>query len=361
MAEYIPGMGPIRPDLLEYYQQYGQMPEQTKKKPKLMGLIGSDPSSPEAQGLLALGASLLQASGPSHMPTTFGQAMGGGLQNMMQAQNRARQAQMQREEFEAQRAHQAMQGRLINAQIDQMQYKSQGVTDFQRDLMAAGIAPDSPEGQKILRNRYDKSFMTPLQQVDLQNKLRELQKPNLSKGQEAVDKKFADEYVDFKAAGGFADVQKGLGQLNEVLGSLESGKGITGGFAEKLPIYGDASRTVWNPEGQAVKDSVEEVVQRNLRLILGAQFTEKEGARLIARAYNPALGDAENAKRVRRLITQIGTAAKAKQEAADYFEQNGTLTGFKGKIYTSADFMNMKFDDPKGGNAGGGIKFLGFE
>ena len=57
----------------------------------LAGLLGADPNSPEAQGLLALGSSLLQASGPSTMPTSFGQALGGGLQNMQQARNNANQ------------------------------------------------------------------------------------------------------------------------------------------------------------------------------------------------------------------------------------------------------------------------------
>jgi len=70
---------------------------------------------------------------------------------------------------------------------------------------------------------------------------------------------------------------------------------------------------------------------------LGPQFTEKEGERLIARAYNPRLSEKENVKRVRRLIDQIKSAAKAKGDAADYFEKNGTLAGYKGTIYKGSD------------------------
>jgi hypothetical protein len=59
---------------------------------------------------------------------------------------------------------------------------------------------------------------------------------------------------------------------------------------------------------------------------------------LIARVYNDRLPPEENKRRVDRLITQITDAAKAKQSAADFFEKNGTLTGWDGKLYTISDF-----------------------
>lgn len=162
--------------------------------------------------------------------------------------------------------------------------------------------------------------------------------PEQTGGQKATDSKFAEEYVTFKAAGGYADVEKSLLQLEEAKAELEKG-GLTGPVRGNTP---DLVRQFANPKSLAVRDQVEEVVQRNLRLILGAQFTEKEGERLIARAYNEKMSDAENVKRVGRLIEQIKTAALAKQEAIDYFEKNGTLTGFKGKLWTLADFSPDK-------------------
>ena len=88
-------------------------------------------------------------------------------------------------------------------------------------------------------------------------------------------------------------------------------------------------------------------MQRNLRLILGAQFTEKEGQRLIARAYNPSLSEQENAKRVRNLIKQMQSAAEAKASAARYFEENGTLAGWKGKLPSMRDFAPEKAEKKK--------------
>jgi len=321
-------------------------PDPEKKKKWLGGLLDADPNSPAAQGLLGMAAQMLQASGPSRTPVSFGQALGSGLQGMQQGRANATQQGFQRQELQGRQAQQEMQRKLMEAQIGQLNKKDPGITDYQRDLIASGIDPNSDIGRKILQNRYDKTIMNPLQSIQIQEKIRELSKPSLTKGQEAVDSAFAKEYVDFKAAGGFADVQKGIEQVGGVLAELESGdKNLTGPVVGRM---GDTIRSVFNPEAQSAKDSVEEVVQRNLRLVLGAQFTEREGERLIARAYNPNLGEAENAKRLRRLVTQIGTAAQAKQEAADYFEQNGTLKGFKGKIYTAADFTTMRFDEPKG-------------
>jgi hypothetical protein len=107
-------------------------------------------------------------------------------------------------------------------------------------------------------------------------------------------------------------------------------------------MFSDNVRSLTNPQAVKTKNAVEEVVQRNLRLVLGAQFTEKEGERLIARAYNDRLDTQENAKRVNRLITQIKNAAETKADAIRYFEQNGTLTGWNGKLPSMSDFT---FDD----------------
>lgn len=61
---------------------------------KLGGLLSFDPDDPNSQGLLGLGAALLQASGPSREPVSMGQALGQGLQGMQQARGNAIQQQM---------------------------------------------------------------------------------------------------------------------------------------------------------------------------------------------------------------------------------------------------------------------------
>lgn len=156
-----------------------------------------------------------------------------------------------------------------------------------------------------------------------------------TEAQKSVDTNFGKDYAEWVAGGGQADTRRQIVQLEEALGKLKSGKNLTGAFIGNLP---DGVLNIFNPEAVSTRNAVEEVVQRNLRLVLGAQFTEKEGERLIARAYNPSQSEEENAKRVGRLLEQIKAGAAAKVSAAQYYEQNGTLRGWSGKLPTLADF-----------------------
>lgn len=153
--------------------------------------------------------------------------------------------------------------------------------------------------------------------------------------QRAVDAAFGKDYVAFTQGGG-ADAVKNLTQLNIVLQALQSGQqNLTG---PEIGFAGDRTRTLMFPEAQNALEQVEEVVQRNLRLILGAQFTEKEGERLIRRAYNPSLDESLNVPRLAMLIEMMDAGVKAKMSAMQFYEQNGTLRGWEGDVPTVADF-----------------------
>ena len=156
----------------------------------------------------------------------------------------------------------------------------------------------------------------------------------MTPGREAVDKEYAKEYVQWTQSGG-ADMAGQLAQIQTVLDKLQSGEQLTGptiGMAPDFYLY------LTNPEAIDARQRVEEVVQRNLRVVLGAQFTEKEGERLISRAYDPKLPPEQNAARLRRLFQQMQSAVEQRNEMAAYFEQNGTLAGYKGKRPSFDDF-----------------------
>jgi len=164
---------------------------------------------------------------------------------------------------------------------------------------------------------------------------------NLTPAQKSVDEAFGKDYAEFVAGGGSADSRKQLSQIEEVGTALASGDNLTGPVLGLVP---DFITAFTNPESVDVRERFQEVVQRNLRLVLGAQFTEKEGERLISRAYNPRLSEELNGQRVTRLLTQMGQAAAAKSRAAAYFEENGTLQGYQGKLPSINDF-NIEDDD----------------
>jgi len=178
-------------------------------------------------------------------------------------------------------------------------------------------------------------------------KEKEMKKPPvLTKGQEAVDRDFAKDYNDFVTAGGYADVQKSVSQLKGVSEDLGKTDTASGGMIGMMPKF---ARDIVVPKGAALQDTVEEIVQRNLKLVLGGQFTQREGELLMERTFNPRQSEKENRRRVDRLVKQIDEAAKAKSEAGAYYEEHGTLAGFKGKLYRSAnDFLS---DEKPGGKS----------
>lgn len=205
-----------------------------------------------------------------------------------------------------------------------------------------------------LLNLYEKKrneLSTQPDNVTLQNQVRAIEKKlglveePPARGEEVkkeltpletkADELAAKELVAFNIGGGFSDAQKSLTQLDTAINQLETTPEgtITGTRFGYTP---DWLKPMFDKEAVTVKDQVEEIVQRNLRLILGAQFTEREGTRLIERAYNPKLSQAENARRLKLLQQQIYDAASNKQQAYDYFQDNGTLKGFEGTLYTQS-------------------------
>jgi len=178
---------------------------------------------------------------------------------------------------------------------------------------------------------------------------------NLTAGQKKVDENYATQYFEYMK--GAADTEKQLDQLGLALNKLQTTKdgSITGRRVAALDSAGKLAYV--DPEAQAVYDQVTEVVQRNLRLVLGAQFTEKEGERLIARAYNPALGQEENARRVKALMTQIKTAHESQKQMAKHFKDYGTLKGYEMNQEALADSLYNMFpendvviQEPEGSN-----------
>lgn len=171
----------------------------------------------------------------------------------------------------------------------------------------------------------------------------------VSTGSKEFDKQLGGDLAEF-VGGGFADVQKNLGQLEEAAQALESGQNITGPeFGIGSAILGDDVMAGIAPGATDIREQVEEVAQRNLRLVLGAQFTQQEGDRLIARAFNKNLPEKANAARVRNLMASIEAAARQKAAAAQYLQKNGTLAGFDGAAGLTLDDIAADFDRRNGG------------
>ena len=279
------------------------------------GLFGQNMSDPQTQGILAASSALLKGGAPSFQPTSFGGILGESINQGLGAFNRASRR--------GRNNLQVVGGSLIDvSDPSNPKVVFEGRKKPKTQILCGGkyIATQDPD-----TGEFDIKKSSIFDEISkLEDKTGGI--GTLTEGQKAIDKSFSKEYGDFVLKGGFADVQKGLSQLDEAVNILET-EGGTGAFVGNLP---DSLAAIVNKSGLKAQELVSEVVQRNLRLILGAQFTEKEGERLINRAFNPRLSEEENIKRVKRLADSIKRAAEQKRKSAEYFEKFGTLKGFKG-------------------------------
>jgi hypothetical protein len=184
----------------------------------------------------------------------------------------------------------------------------------------------------------------------------------LSELQKALDKKFAeDTMLPFITGGATNDMAK-VDKLVGAIATLEANPNLTGPYVGWLP---DAALAVVSPDLLATKETIQDVASANLKLILGGQFGEKEGEKLVNRAFNQSLPASENIKRAKRMLTQVQAANEDIRRAIAYVEapeNNGSLQGFRystktGKNWTEQDFI----DAIEGKNQSVTIDFRGMD
>lgn len=160
---------------------------------------------------------------------------------------------------------------------------------------------------------------------------RETEMPVLTPAELEVDKKFAADYNEFAAGGGYAQAQKNLKQarwaIQKLLSAQKEGKNYSG---KDVGLLEGKAKSMVSPDAVAMEENVQQIVTTNLRQALGAQFTEKEGTRIMNQTFNPMLDEKENARRLENLIDQLDQQIKAKEEAGKYFQKNRTLKGWSG-------------------------------
>ena len=170
----------------------------------------------------------------------------------------------------------------------------------------------------------------------------------LTPAQKAVDTKFGKEYNDFVSAGGSSAIAKNLKMLDDAIKIIKDSP--EGDVSGKIVGLSDKTGTLsyTHPKAAEAKDLIGGVAQSNLRAILGGQFAAKEGEQLLARAYNTAQPKKDNLNRLTALREQIEKAAQDKIDASQYYEEKGTLKGFKGKYSVTQDLPTPDVNDPLG-------------
>ena len=163
-----------------------------------------------------------------------------------------------------------------------------------------------------------------------------------------MDEKFADIAADYMLKGA-PQIKANLENLAEKIQILVDGDTEVSG-----PLVGlapDAIKGIFMPEAASYIGDIRDVVFQSLREKLGAQFTEREGDRLVAAAFNSYLPEEMNIARLQRLYNTIAEAAKAKEDAIAYYQENRTLKGYTvvpldfnsimDSMISSTDYENM--------------------
>lgn len=158
------------------------------------------------------------------------------------------------------------------------------------------------------------------------NKSKEL---NLSPADTARDKAAGTALAAWDN-GGRATVTSNITSLDKIVQGLEDGQIKTRGFVDALPFASDWARAIVNPQAQDAKNRVEGVIFQTLKETLGAQFTEREGKRLVEASYNPMLDPATNADRLRDYSNGLKKAVEARESMLRYLADNDTLKDYDG-------------------------------
>jgi len=159
---------------------------------------------------------------------------------------------------------------------------------------------------------------------------------DLTPGQSTIDTEFGKIAAEYTLKGQ-PQVKANLKNLTRKIDILKSGEQNVSGVG--IGILPDFAKPIMGfQDAVAFEDDVRDIVFQSLREKLGAQFTEKEGDRLVAAAFNKSLDESRNVSRLERLYKTIEEAAKAKEDAILHYNKTGSLQGYES---TPLDFESI--------------------
>lgn len=171
----------------------------------------------------------------------------------------------------------------------------------------------------------------------------------LTMGEKARDVKFAKDFSTFFDSGGAAGIEANLESIDKSLTTLEQGK-----TTQAEGFVPDMVGNVMFPETANVRSNVTAVLIQGLKDTFGGQLSDGERKAMVESAYVASADPKQNAARIKALSNKIKAGARAKELAGQYFEDHGTLKGFKGTDSFNIGGKTVKFD-PKGGQETSGI------
>lgn len=169
-----------------------------------------------------------------------------------------------------------------------------------------------------------------------------------------LDADFAKDYNEWtsgKATQSAADI----GRLDAAIARLGGSEQISGpivGAVTAIPGVRRVANAIM-PAAQATETDVISVGQNQIRQIFGSNPAQAEAQRLLDRIYSKDVTEQENIRRVAVFRDMLLEGAKAKAAKAEYFQQNGTLAGYRGPSETDITSKAAAQVTPEDAKAGG--------
>ena len=293
-------------------------------KPNMMNSLLNYASSPQGKGMAR---GILEASGYSTMPKSLGEILAKGM------------------EYSQENVNADLANKLAQRELD--------IKEKEAEAVAGGTSKDTASIKNF--KFYDSLSKDEKSMWDrLENQSPELaylmaaSKASATQGMvdgvvlskadlafdEAAGTKLAKFYLE-----DYPQQLSNIDKIDDVIAIMKTQE-VTGAVEGGTPF---ALKLFTNPESIGVEDDIRSIIYQSLRATLGAQFTEKEGERLVAATFNKYLSEEVNIKRLERLREETVRGLDTKVAMYDHLKENGTLKTWEGSdLLNSKEYKNNK-------------------
>ena len=281
----------------------------------------------------AFGEGVGKLAGYSTMPISTGQVLASGLQSMNAYEKSSKEADFEREKFNYLKTQDAIDNILTAQKISSDgSGKTANIKDF--NFYKNLSKEDQETWDKIDKNNPEIAGLIASAVTSAEQGTKSVVSP----GQLAFDKSAGtslSKFVIEELPQQLANIDK----IDDVIAIMQNQE-VTGPVEGGTPF---ALKLFTNPESIGVEDDIRSIIYQSLRATLGAQFTEKEGERLVAATFNKYLNEEVNIKRLQRLREETVRGLDTKSEMYDYLQENGTLKGWDGpELLTGGKYKENK-------------------
>jgi hypothetical protein len=278
----------------------------------------------------ALGRGLLEASGYSATPMTFGQALAQGMQYMGDA-----------DKLEADKKQQDF---LNNLKLKELELTEKGLTASSKDTadiknykFYQNLNPDQQKQWDKLK-KQDPEFASELAKAVESVKQGMTDGVVLSAADIAFDKASAEKLSEFYLTE-YPQQLTNISKIDDVIDIMKN-QDVTGPVTGGMPF---ALRVLFNPDSVGIEDDIKSIIYQSLRATLGAQFTQREGENLVQASFNKYLDEEINIKRLERLRTETVNGLETKVSMYNHLKEKGTLKTWEGsKLLSPEEYQNNK-------------------